>query len=67
METNCVGVCELDKVTRQCKGCYRYVDEIANWRRLTDRQRGDIMKRCWEEKKEYIEFFGDSYENRNNR
>ena len=54
METNCVGVCELDKVTRKCKGCYRYVDEIANWRRLTDRKRGDIMKRCWEEKKKAL-------------
>jgi len=64
METNCIGVCELDKTTRQCKGCFRYVDEIAGWRRLTDRQREDIMKRCWNEKKEYLEFFGDSYEDR---
>ena len=65
MESPCVGVCELDKAERQCKACYRYVDEIAQWRRFTDRKRGDIMKRCWEEKKEYIEFVGDSYEHRN--
>ncbi|HYM71461.1 MAG TPA: DUF1289 domain-containing protein [Stellaceae bacterium] len=27
----CVGICLLDPVTRQCRGCLRTVDEIARW------------------------------------
>jgi predicted Fe-S protein YdhL (DUF1289 family) len=27
----CVGVCLMDPARRQCRGCLRTIEEIANW------------------------------------
>jgi hypothetical protein len=27
----CLGICLMDPVTRQCRGCLRTVEEIARW------------------------------------
>lgn len=27
----CVGICLVDPVSRQCRGCLRTVEEIARW------------------------------------
>ena len=34
----CVGVCQLDQNDR-CLGCFRTVEEIANWMSLSSEQR----------------------------
>ncbi|KAF0114156.1 MAG: hypothetical protein FD149_1930 [Rhodospirillaceae bacterium] len=31
----CIGVCVMDEETEWCKGCYRTLEEITTWRRLT--------------------------------
>jgi uncharacterized protein len=27
----CVGICLIDPASRRCRGCLRYIDEIAIW------------------------------------
>lgn len=35
----CISVCQMDEQTGLCRGCYRTLDEIADWGRLTDDER----------------------------
>jgi len=39
----CVMVCTVDGASGLCFGCYRSLQEIANWSRLTDQERATIM------------------------
>ncbi|UCG98870.1 MAG: DUF1289 domain-containing protein [Burkholderiales bacterium] len=32
----CVSVCRIDAATGWCEGCWRTIDEIANWGLLDD-------------------------------
>jgi predicted Fe-S protein YdhL (DUF1289 family) len=32
----CISVCKMDQSTGLCRGCYRTLDEIAQWSRLDD-------------------------------
>ena len=32
----CISVCVLDPASRRCLGCYRTVEEIANWSVMDD-------------------------------
>lgn len=45
VESPCVASCKLnaDKI---CVGCYRHIDEIACWNRLTDHQRRQVLADC---------------------
>ena len=47
----CVGVCELDQVSKLCMGCLRTADEIAMWRDAGAEGRRSILERVrrrWE-------------------
>ena len=41
--TPCVQVCIVDGPSGLCLGCYRTLQEIGGWSRLTDMQRAEIM------------------------
>lgn len=41
----CISVCQMDEQTGLCRGCYRTLDEIADWARLTDRERLEAWAR----------------------
>jgi len=41
--TPCVSICKI--IEGVCSGCGRTREQIANWRRYTDEERLDIMKR----------------------
>ena len=41
--TPCVSLCKLED--GKCLGCDRTRDEIASWRKYTDEERLDIMRR----------------------
>ncbi|MGE8942594.1 DUF1289 domain-containing protein [Leptospira interrogans] len=43
MDTPCIKVCVINPETRVCEGCYRTLAEIAQWSRLSDEQRRQIM------------------------
>lgn len=39
----CIMVCTVDGASGLCLGCYRTLDEIAQWSRLDEDQRQKIM------------------------
>jgi len=43
IESPCVDVCQLRKGDDVCRGCYRTLDEIADWGQMTPSQRRHIM------------------------
>lgn len=43
IESPCVKLCVVHPEARICVGCYRSIDEIAGWSRLTPDQRRTIM------------------------
>jgi len=40
----CVGVCVLDDETDLCKGCWRSLQEVAEWASADNDRRRDIVK-----------------------
>lgn len=44
IETPCIQICQIDDVTRLCRGCLRSLDEIANWGRYPAAERARIMR-----------------------
>ncbi|MCB2124449.1 MAG: DUF1289 domain-containing protein [Rhodobacteraceae bacterium] len=43
IESPCVRVCVVHPAERICVGCYRSVDEIAGWSRMSPEDRRRIM------------------------
>jgi uncharacterized protein len=35
----CISVCRMDAATGWCEGCWRTIDEIAGWSRMSDDER----------------------------
>lgn len=38
----CIGICRVDARTTFCEGCFRTIDEIAEWGALDDARRRSI-------------------------
>lgn len=43
IDSPCVKLCVVHPEERLCVGCYRSIEEIATWSRLTPEQRQEIM------------------------
>lgn len=43
VKSPCRGICTLDH-KKKCIGCFRKLDEIANWSLYDDYQRSEILK-----------------------
>ena len=43
IKTPCVKVCVVDGESGLCMGCYRRLNEVAGWARLTEAEREAIM------------------------
>jgi predicted Fe-S protein YdhL (DUF1289 family) len=43
MISPCINVCNVNE-DGFCVGCYRSIEEIANWAKYTDKQRLEIME-----------------------
>ena len=43
IESPCVQICVVHPETRICTGCYRTIDEITDWTRMTPEARRNIM------------------------
>jgi uncharacterized protein len=43
VESPCVKLCVVHPEARICIGCYRSIDEITIWSRLTHEARADLM------------------------
>lgn len=53
IESPCIKMCELDFKTRLCKGCYRTIDEIANWSIMNDKEKLKVLELI-KTRKEYL-------------
>ena len=40
----CISVCRMDADTGLCSGCFRTLDEIVAWSRLTVAEKRDVWK-----------------------
>lgn len=40
----CVKICVVHPAERICTGCYRTIDEIGNWSRMSPEERAEIME-----------------------
>jgi hypothetical protein len=38
----CVSVCRMDAATELCEGCFRTLDEIAAWGRMTEEDKREV-------------------------
>ncbi len=43
IDSPCVRLCTVHPVERICVGCYRSIEEIATWGRMTPEERRAIM------------------------
>lgn len=43
IKTPCIKVCVVDGESGLCMGCYRRLNEVAGWAKLTDEERDQIM------------------------
>ncbi len=50
IESPCVQICVVHPAERICTGCYRTVDEIARWSRMTSEERQAVMAELPERK-----------------
>lgn len=50
----CIKVCSIDEETGFCLGCARNLQEVAYWRRMSDRQRQDVLANLPERKQAMI-------------
>lgn len=39
----CTSVCQLDPATGWCRGCWRTIEEIASWPRLSAAEKGRVL------------------------
>lgn len=43
IESPCIKICVVHPEARICTGCYRSIDEIGRWSRMTDDERRIVM------------------------
>ena len=43
-ESPCIGLCELDETSMFCKGCYRSINEITDWKTFSEKKKEKILK-----------------------
>ncbi|WP_289033400.1 DUF1289 domain-containing protein [uncultured Roseibium sp.] len=43
MKSPCTKICQIDRTNGLCLGCYRTLDEIAGWGRMSDAEREVIL------------------------
>ena len=43
VKSPCIDVCAFDGKTRLCVGCFRTLDEIRGWKKMTDHRRHQVI------------------------
>jgi predicted Fe-S protein YdhL (DUF1289 family) len=55
VESPCARICVIDEGSGWCRGCWRTLDEISHWARLTPAQKHACLDRCAERRLEIPE------------
>lgn len=48
MRSPCKGVCKIDTRRGTCVGCFRTLEEISRWTKMTHDEQKDIVRECEE-------------------
>jgi predicted Fe-S protein YdhL (DUF1289 family) len=43
VKSPCIDVCAFDGKTKLCVGCFRTLDEIRAWKKMTDHRRHQVI------------------------
>ncbi|MYM54234.1 DUF1289 domain-containing protein [Thalassovita mangrovi] len=43
VQSPCVNICVIHPDARLCTGCYRSIEEITAWSKMTPQERRDVM------------------------
>ena len=54
MKSPCTNICTLFPGTNYCAGCYRNIDEITEWSRMSEQEQGEVYERIYERSYEEI-------------
>ncbi|MFM2480239.1 DUF1289 domain-containing protein [Celerinatantimonas sp. YJH-8] len=54
IQSPCIRHCTLSEHDI-CLGCFRSLDEILQWRSLSDEQRQQVLQHCASRQKKYLE------------
>jgi predicted Fe-S protein YdhL (DUF1289 family) len=49
----CINLCQLDRDGRFCRGCYRSLDEIAAWSRVSNAEKRVIVASAARRREEF--------------
>ncbi len=44
IESPCLNICRIEPASRLCIGCWRTIDEITQWSRMTAQERRAIIE-----------------------
>ena len=55
----CINVCKMDADSGLCAGCFRTLDEIAEWARVSDAARLGILAAIARRRQEHDPWEGD--------
>ncbi|MFC4215367.1 DUF1289 domain-containing protein [Pseudophaeobacter arcticus] len=44
IQSPCINICVVHPEARICTGCYRSIDEISQWSKLSNEARAEIME-----------------------
>lgn len=44
IQSPCINICVVHPEARICTGCYRSIDEITQWSKLTNDERAEVMQ-----------------------
>ena len=51
----CIGICLIDLATGRCRGCLRYIDEIATWYDASAAEKRAILARIAERRRKELD------------
>lgn len=43
VQSPCINICVIHPAARLCTGCYRSIDEIARWSRMSSDERTEVI------------------------
>jgi predicted Fe-S protein YdhL (DUF1289 family) len=46
LDSPCIGVCTIAPATDLCRGCWRTIEEITNWRVMDRAERVRVLAAC---------------------
>ena len=53
-DSPCIAVCAYLPDSKVCRGCFRRIEEIWDWRSLDANERRDVLKKARRRKDEYL-------------